>query len=80
MSDDNVNCFVARCKCGKGLVFAAVDQPDRRKDNAKEVAGLIRAGYRVDNMPLLEVRKSTFCFECKSPKKEKRQPQQSMLV
>lgn len=70
--NDDINCFVARCKCGNGLVFAAVDTLDRKSENAKEVAQLIRKGYRIDNLPLSEVRKSKFCFakECgaKTPK------------
>ncbi len=62
MADENVNCFVAHCKCGKGLCFASVDLPSRRKDNAKDVAELIRDGYRIENMPLAETRKTAFCF------------------
>lgn len=66
MSNEDVNCFIARCHKCSGLVFASVDTPDHRGDNAKEVAKLIRKGYRIDNMPVSEVRKSKFCFakEC----------------
>jgi hypothetical protein len=81
MSDD-VNCFIARCLKCNGLVFASVDTPDHRAENAKEVAKLIRKGYRVDNMPVSEVRKSKFCFakDCGSePKKTEPHPQQAIF-
>ncbi len=75
MRDDDMNCFVSRCKCGAGLCFAAVDDPKHRKNNANEVAKMIRRGYRVDNMPLSEVRNSKFCFcEAKKPKTKKPSP------
>lgn len=65
MSDDgDTNCFVSRCVCG-GITFASVDVPERRKSNAKEVAALIRAGRKVENMPVREVQKSKFCFDFK---------------
>lgn len=63
MSETDINCFVAKCTCG-GLIFASVDEPtpQRRKDNAKEVAALIRKGYRIENMPVSQVRMHKFCF------------------
>ena len=70
MSDiDATNCFISRCDCG-GLTFAAVDTPERRKDNAKEVAALIRDGRRVENLSVTEVRGARWCFgECKGKRK-----------
>lgn len=61
MSDEeNPNCFISRCACG-GLTFASVDLPERRKQNAKDVADLIRAGRTIENMPVLEVRAAKWC-------------------
>lgn len=62
--DDNTNCFVSRCVCG-GITFASVDVPERRKSNAKDVAALIKAGRRIENMTVSEVRKAKFCFDFK---------------
>lgn len=78
MSDEDVNCFVARCKCGSGFVFAAVDLPEHRKSNAKEVAKLIRDGYRIDNVSVGEVRKSKLCF-CEQ-KKSKAKPEPQLTI
>lgn len=57
-------CYVSRCPCG-GITFASVDVPERRKDNAKEVAKLIRAGRKIETMTVSEVRKAKFCFDFK---------------
>lgn len=61
---DNTPCYVSRCVCG-GLTFASVDVPDRRKENAKEVAKLIRAGRKIETMTVSDVRKAKFCWESK---------------
>lgn len=77
MADEEVNCLVARCKCGAGFVFAAVDLPEHRKSNAKEIAKLIVAGFRIDNATVGEVRKSKLCF-C-DRKKSKPEPMTAEL-
>lgn len=61
MADVDMPCYIARCKCGCGaLVFATVDEPDQtvehRKDNAKEIAGLIAQGFTIERMKVGEVR------------------------
>jgi hypothetical protein len=61
MADENVPCYIARCKCGCGsLVFASVDEPNqsaaRRKDNAKEIASMIADGFTIERMNVGEVR------------------------
>jgi len=54
---DETPCYIARCKCGcGGLVFASVKVPGREKENAKEVAKLIRAGLTIGEMPVSDVR------------------------
>lgn len=67
---DQTPCYVARCLCGCGhLVFASVDSgPDRKKENAKEVAKLIRQGYAIERMPVGEVRYAKWF--CEKRKKE----------
>jgi hypothetical protein len=69
MNDENVNCIVARCKCGSGFCYMAVDQPEYRNGIAKEVAKLIRDGYRIENITVGEARKSKLCW-CESPAKK----------
>jgi hypothetical protein len=65
---DQTPCYIAKCNCG-GLVFASVDEPnqsaDRRKDNAREVAKMIAAGYVIERMPVEQVRQAEFC-KCKN--------------
>lgn len=58
--NDQANCYVAKCTCG-GLVMAAVDNPNRKKDTAKEVAMAIKKGFAVSQMTVVQVRVSTFC-------------------
>ena len=65
MANEQVPCYIARCKCGCGaLIFASVDEPGqseaRRKDNAKEIAGLIRKGFTIERMRVGDVRSSKF--------------------
>ena len=55
--NDKTPCYIARCKCGCGaLVFASVNLPKRAKENAKECAKMIRAGYTIESMPVDGVR------------------------
>lgn len=61
MADENVPCYIARCKCGCGhLVFASVDEPNqsaaRRKDNATEIAKMIADGFTIERMNVGDVR------------------------
>lgn len=59
-NDADIPCYVAKCKCGCGLIFASVDEPgqsqERRKDTAKEIAELIKDGYTIERMAVAEVR------------------------
>lgn len=79
MADENVPCYIARCKCGYGsLVFASVDEPNqsaaRRKDNAKEIAGLIAQGFTIDRMNVGDVRKAQWGCVNKSARTSKGNP------
>ncbi len=63
MSNESTPCFVAICKCGCGkLVFASVDKPEMAKDNAKEVAKLIRDGLTIEKMTVADVRTADWHF------------------
>ena len=54
-------CYVAYCACGCGhIVMAAVDNPEFRKDTAKEVGKCIKAGLLIGSMQVSEVRKLPF--------------------
>ena len=65
MSDETVTCILGRCRCG-GIIFASVETPEHRKDNAKEVAKLIRAGFAVATaQPLDDARKGKWCLKSK---------------
>lgn len=70
MSDEQVPCYIAKCKCGCGaLVFASVDEPgqsaERLKDTAKELAKMVRSGFTIERMPVGEVRKANWrCSNC----------------
>lgn len=57
-------CFIGRCKCG-GIVFASVDEPERRKDNAKEVASLVRGGFSIATETVGAARTGTWCTHSK---------------
>lgn len=51
--NEEVPCYIARCKCGCGsLIFAAVDEPEAsqrlKADIAKSVSDLITGGYVVE--------------------------------
>lgn len=56
-NEEQVPCYIARCLCGcGGLKFAAADVPDCRKDNANEIAKLVRRGYTIERMNVGDVR------------------------
>ena len=59
------NCIVEIAPCCNRVVFACVDSEDRRKENAHEVAKLIRAGYRIETWPTPKVRAADWMCECK---------------
>ena len=70
MADEDVPSYIARCLCGCGaLTFASVDEPnqskERRADNAKEIADLLRNGYTIERMTVGEVRKAN--WKCSGP-------------
>lgn len=48
-------CYVGRCKCGS-IVAAVVDVPGQEKDTAKDVAGFIKDGLKVEQMETDQVR------------------------
>lgn len=63
--DVAVTCILGRCCCG-GIIFASVETPEHRTDNAKEVAKLIRGGFSVATaQPLDAARKGTWCTKSK---------------
>jgi hypothetical protein len=71
VADEEVPCYIARCKCGCGhLVFASVDEPtqsdERRRGTAKEIADLIREGFTVERLSVGEVRKAKWMCANKS--------------
>lgn len=61
---DPTTCTIGKCKCG-GIVFAAVDEPKRRQDTAKEIAKLVRRGFAVATIPIEEVRMGKWCMDSK---------------
>lgn len=64
-SNNTANCFIGRCKCG-GIVFAAVDEPKYRNDNAKEVADLIRKGFAIETRPVADARNERWCSDSRT--------------
>lgn len=74
--------YVARCRgCGR-LVYASVisdDDKERRREQAKDVAGLIRNGFDIERMTTEEVRKSDFVCNCPKQKpKDKNQTEMGL--
>ncbi len=59
-------CLVAWCRGCNRVVFATVDIEERRKENAREIAKMIRAGMRTGELMSSEVRKADWCCECKA--------------
>lgn len=47
--------YVARCACG-AVVAAVIDDPNYRRDTAREVAAWIRGGLVVERMTVDEAR------------------------
>lgn len=57
---DERPCWVAYATCGH-MIYAAADEPEYAKDNARQVAKLIRDGYRVEKAATSDVRRSNWC-------------------
>jgi hypothetical protein len=56
--------YVARHPCGC-ICAAAVDKPERKKETAKFVAGLIRKGLAIERLSCEAVRSSPWsCSRC----------------
>lgn len=64
--------YIGRCKCGH-VVAAAMDEPEYRKDNAKEVARWMRDGLTIERLDVDAVR--TYLHKCTCPEKQKAAPQ-----
>lgn len=58
-----------RCKCG-GIVYAGVNGPQYRKDNAREVAALIRKGFAIETASLEVARQGKWCTDSKEHMRE----------
>lgn len=52
---DQTPCWTAFLSCGHWIA-TAVDTPDRAKENAKEVGAWIRKGFRVEKVPVCDIR------------------------
>ena len=50
------------CGC---IRFVTTDEPEYAKDNAKEIAKLLKRGYRVENITVAEFKGGTRKFGCK---------------
>lgn len=71
MSDEDVKSMLARCNDCRGVVFVAVDVPERQRELAKECAQLIRNGLRPEPSTVGECRKADWCKCERSSKKRK---------
>jgi hypothetical protein len=56
-------CYVGKAPCGCYL-FASVDNPERAKENAKEIGKLIRAGWTIEKQTCQWVRDGNLNFDC----------------
>ena len=78
MSDnDQTSCFTAFCKCG-GWIGTAVDKPEYANENAKSVGRWMRAGYRIEKVPVCDIRSSATRM-CDCPRTNKRNKQKEMF-
>ncbi len=72
MSDESMS-YVGKCRgCGQ-LVYASVicfDDQERRREQAKDIAGLIKQGFSVEQMTVEQVRQSGFVCKCPKPPKK----------
>lgn len=64
---DDIPCYISRCQCG-ALTFASVDEPgaspERKKNIAKDVAGLIREGRSVERSTVGYARSASWKCSC----------------
>lgn len=61
--------YVAKCRGCDRVVYASVISPDdqeRRNQQAKDVAGLIKRGFSIEQMTTEQVRQSDFVCQCKA--------------
>jgi hypothetical protein len=66
VSNETVDCIIARAPCCKRLVFASVN--DGRKMELKtkrEIAQMAIDGYSIEHMTVADVRKADWGCECK---------------
>lgn len=61
-------CFVGYAACGH-MVACSVDEPERKKDNAKLVASWVRDGLTIGTRTVAEVRTAEWCG-CKRAQKK----------
>jgi hypothetical protein len=62
-------CYVGICPTCGYVIAAAVDEPARKKENAKFVASLIRDGISIVKHSVEEVRREPWC---KCPRKSRK--------
>lgn len=72
---DEPESYIARCRCGcKGIIMAMVDNPERKRDIAKDLAKGIRQGYQFERMTTADVRQSPFGCQAKKETQPMTQP------
>lgn len=63
MSDEAMS-YVARCPTCNGMVMVTVDKPERKKENAKEIAACVREGFVIERVTNEYVRAEGFFCKC----------------
>ena len=71
--------YIGRRPCGC-IVFAIMDNPEHRKDVARELGKAIREGLTVERVAAEVVRQSTFGCCHKPERKERRDDKQQRLL
>ncbi len=66
MKREEYPAYIGRKTCGC-VVFAMVDDPEHKKETAKEIAKCIRQGLTIERMTVKEVRELEM-FGCKHEK------------
>jgi len=70
-NDENYPCYIARCKCGcTGFVVAIVDNPNHKKEVAKEIASCIKEGFSIERVTVGYVRKTPLGCQKKKEKND----------
>lgn len=62
---DATHCYIGTWPACGCVRFVTVDAPEHAKDNAKEIAKLVRAGYAVNRVTIEEFRSDKTTFGCK---------------